>query len=282
MKFFGKYINVPLIVFMLSGIALPYCQAQAQPRLDILNLFTGSVYLGVQIEDVTDDNMSAYKLKEQRGAIIRSVEKGSPAEQAKLQENDVLLEFAGYPVRSTSQLSRLVQETPPGREVKLVISRDGKQMNLTARLRSRQESDREGGAGMDSGRRYFYRPGSRLFQFEWPDVPAIISEPRPRLGVTLQPLTDQLGEFFGVPGKKGALVSSVISGTPSDGKLKSGDVIIEADSRSVENPEDMIRFIREEAGSSITLKVIRDKKEISVKIGLPDDKDGRDEEGFKL
>jgi serine protease Do len=102
---------------------------------------------------------------------------------------------------------------------------------------------------------------------------------KPRLGVTLQPLTDQLGEYFGVPGKKGALVSSVISGTPSDGKLKSGDVIIRAGDRSIGDPEDLVRFIRDEAKGTVTFKVIRDKKEISVSINLSSDEDP---EGYKL
>jgi serine protease Do len=279
MSFLGKYKSSALIAFLFCGLALPYSQAQAQPEINILRLFPDGAYLGIQMEDIAADNMSAYKLKEERGVIIRSVDKGSPAETAKLQEEDVILEFAGYPVWSTSQFSRLVRETPPGRVVDLVISRDGKRMNLSVQLASRGPVEREPGGGP----MIFRGPDNRSFRFQWPDVPdgrfALPAEPKPRLGVTLQPLTDQLGEYFGVPGKKGALVSSVIPDTPSDGKLKSGDVIIKAGDRSIDDPDDLVRFIRDKAEGTITLKVIRDKKEISVSVNLPDD---RGEEGYKL
>ena len=97
--------------------------------------------------------------------------------------------------------------------------------------------------------------------------------------MTLQPLTDQLRDFFGVPDKRGALVSSVVSGSPSDGKLKSGDVIIKADDKDIDNPEDLVRFVGDKAGGDVILKVIRDKKEIAVTVTLPSEKDQR---GYKL
>jgi serine protease Do len=92
---------------------------------------------------------------------------------------------------------------------------------------------------------------------------------KPRLGVTLQPVTDQLGEFLGIPGKKGALVSSVLAGSPSAGKLKSGDVIISADGKPISEPDDVIQLINNKSEGALNLKVIRDKKEISVVVNLP-------------
>jgi S1-C subfamily serine protease len=81
-----------------------------------------------------------------------------------------------------------------------------------------------------------------------------------------------------VPNKKGVLVSSVTEGSPSVGKLKSGDVIIRADAKDIETPEDLTRLVRDKSEGSVDLKVIRDKKEITVVINLP----AGEEKGFKL
>lgn len=283
MKFSIKLIGAAFCVFLFSGAASPFCRAQAQQFGNVIRWYPSGSYLGIEMENVTADNMAAYKLKSERGVIIRSVEKGSPAETAGLQENDVILEYGGFQVWSTQQLSRLVQETPSGRNVTLVISRGGNQMNVTARIGERGNFSGSAGNGMNTLPRGFFGPDGKSFQFLMPTIPnGRLQEPgeaKPRLGVMLQPLTDQLAEFFGVPEKKGALVSSVVSGSASAGKLKSGDVIIGADGKKIENPDDLVRFIRDEAGGKVALKVIRDKKEMTVTVDLPP---AGDEKGYKL
>jgi serine protease Do len=279
MNFKAKSSVIVLCVFLLGGLTVPLCQAQAQTLPRVIKLGADGAYLGIRMENVNADNMSTYNLKSERGVIVNSVEQGSPAEKAKLRENDVLLEFAGYPVWSTQQLQRLVRETPVGRNVELVVSRDGKIMNLNAQIGERE------GFGSRAGNRnpIIIGPNDRSFQFQFPDNFGerfqVLTARKPRLGVTLQPLTDQLGEFFGVPDKKGALVSSVESGSPSDGKLKSGDVITRADDKTINDPEDLVQFVREKDKGTIALKVIRDKKEITVTINLPSEDSQR---GYKL
>jgi serine protease Do len=226
------------------------------------------------MEDVTSANMSKYKLSAERGVIVTDVVKGSPAESANIHEGDVIQEFGGFQVWSSAQLSRLVLETPPGRKVDIVISREGKRMTLTAQI------------GKNEDRRLYDR---NVFprDFFGQDSPFRLIVPnqpnaqRPRLGLSLQTLTDQLADYFGVPGKKGALISSVASGSPSAGKLKPGDVIIAADGKEIASPEDLSSFIRNREGN-ITLKVIRDKKELSVVINLPSARDADDRGGYKL
>jgi S1-C subfamily serine protease len=188
----------------------------------------------------------------------------------------------------------LVQETPVGRNVELVVSRDGTRMNLTAKIGERENSGaslgNRGNSGprMNSGPRtnsgpIIIGPNDRSFQFRMPEGFGerfgVWPDRKPRLGVTLQPLTDQLGEFLGVPDKRGALVSSVDSASPSAGKLKSGDVITKADDKVINNPDDLVQFVREKDKGTIALKVIRDKKEITVTINLPDE---NTQSGYKL
>jgi serine protease Do len=279
MSFSPKHRVVGMILAIALSAAVPAALAQTREIQRIIQTDSSGSYLGIQMDDVTSSNMSRYKLNAERGVIVRSVMKGSPAETANLKQDDVLLEFGGFQVWSASQLSRLVQDTPPGRKVELAVSRDGKRMNLTAEIGSREA--RQADNRMETLPREL--PEGRFFQF-FPNLPQQrpdqSPERKPRLGVTLQPVTDQLGEFLGVPGGKGALVASVASGSASAGKLKSGDVIIGVDGKNINDPEELSRTIREKPEGKVTLKVIRDKKEIAVVVNLPSDEgEGK---GYKL
>ncbi len=278
MKCSTKSKIVGAILFLTFMAASPSVQAQTGAMQRILQLNVDGAYLGVHMEDVTSSNMSKYELRTEAGVIVRSVVQGSPAEAAKIQTDDVILEFAGFQVWSSAQLTRLVQETPPGRNVELGISRDGKRMKLTAQL-GKREGERANPLVQILPR---WLPEDRNFPFRTPIPPgdslAVPVNRRVRLGITVQPITDQLADFFGVPGKKGVLVTSVSEGSPSSGKLRSGDVVISADGKDIENPEDLIQFVQNRAEGDINLKIIRAKKEATVVIHLPAD----ERSGFRL
>ncbi len=252
-------------------------------------------YLGIEMEDVTADSMASYKLPGERGVIVHSVMEGSPAEAAGLQEKDVILEFAGTMVQSVQQMRRLVRETPVGRKVDLVVIRAGMKINLTARIGKREAGS--GAAESEPGVMMFGAPGGRTFHFRTPDggdwqempgMPGMVpfgreESSKPRLGVTLQPLTDQMADFLGVPGRKGALVTSVIEGSPAVGKLKAGDVIVRADNQPIGDLGDLTRIVRGRSeGGKLDLKVVRDKREIEVTVDLAGTGTKPQNQGFKL
>ena len=299
---FSKYrIAVPAaIIACLLVTATIWAQSGLVIRA---NPGTGDVFLGISMEDVTASNMSEYRLADEKGVIVRSVQEESPAGEAGLRENDVILEFAGQSVWSARQLSRLVTETPAGRSVAMTVSRNGNRINLSATLRIRTERGTAQRFEALPGQmeRFFEAlpPGGQMDRFfeafpdgqprpprtpgqarpdaqgrgggrgASPDNPER-SEPRPRLGVETQPLTEQMAEYMGVPGKKGVLIASVLNGSASEGKLKAGDVIISVNDQDVANPADLTRYVGEASGE-VTVKVIRDKKQISVNINLSSD-----------
>jgi len=270
-----------VLSLLSAGWAMPLLHAQtAQGSRMTMAAQSDVAYIGIAMEDVTSANMAAYKLTAERGVIVRSVEQGSPAAAAKLQENDVILEFGGFPAWSAEQFQILVRQTPPGRKVDLVISREGKRMNIPIELGKRggpvsldsggpATSNREEFSmiGPDGRAFRFNMPGGRMFDFQMPDN---VQPQRQRLGVTLQPLTDQLAEHLGMPGKKGVLVVSTEDGSPAAGKVKAGDVIIKADGQSVSAPEDLVKIVRQKTGA-LQLQLIRGGKEISVTVDLPRD-----------
>jgi serine protease Do len=277
MSFFAKYRIPVWVLFLSCGIAaspLSYAQIDLFPPAATLN--SSGAYLGIQMDDVTADNMAKYKLNSERGVIVSSVINGGPAEKANLKENDIILEFGGFPVWSSLQLSRLVRETPVGRKVEIVASRDGKRMNLSAQLtnrdRRRAENRMETMPDDSYGRiwRQYPFPNTPNYNLDEP------SERKPRLGLSLQSLTDQLSEFLEVPDSRGAFVVLVAKDSPSFGKIKAGDVIIGADDRKIASPNDLTQYVRNKEKGSIKLKVIRDKKEMMVTIDLSEAENQKD------
>lgn len=276
----GKYLGIGVVLFLAAFAAAFAAPPQSRQPGTVLRLEPSTevsgAFLGIQMEDVTAENMGNYKLGTERGVIVRRVEKGSPAEGARLQENDVILEYCGIPVLSAMQFSSLVNETPAGRTVDLVVSRDGKKMNVAAKLGKRENDVQSWNPG-DSSRWFNQGPGGQMFQFRTPNPPRggmrILPQPgpevKPKLGVTLQPLTDQMADFLGVSGKSGALVASVEPGSPAASKLKAGDVIISADGKRVENPDDVSRLVEQKNGGKLDLMIVRDRKEISITVELP-------------
>jgi predicted metalloprotease with PDZ domain len=144
----------------LAGLALGPAVRAAQKSDDgnkverhvVVRHAGGSSFLGIGLADVEGDV---------RGAKVRSVDAGSPAEKAGLKADDVIVRFDGEPVRSAAQLSRLVGETPAGRTVAVEVSRGGATQKLTATLGERRTRVFEGGDF----------PGMRQFQFELPEPP---------------------------------------------------------------------------------------------------------------
>jgi serine protease Do len=292
----------PRMIASGGAIALVLTLLAAPPRSAAQEAFSvekgiriepGGGYLGIEMEDVTAENMASYKLTAERGVIVRKVMKGSPAEAAGLQENDVILQYAGIPVLSAQQMSRLVRETPVGRKVDLAVSRDGKKLDLSAKIGQREKGPGviEGGPGT----MMFQGPEGHTFHFRvpqgegpFPSGPGMqwfgMGEPsKPRLGVTLQPLTDQLAAFLGVTGGKGVLITSVIEGSPAAGKLKAGDVIVSADGQPIDDLGELTRIVREKPeGGKLELKVVRDKKELTVTVDLGGTGTKPQPKGFKL
>jgi len=276
-------VLLALTLLLPAGWAAPLLQAQGASGSGIRTAVQSEVsYFGITMEDVTSQNMASHKLKVERGVIVRSVEPGSPAAAAKLQENDVILEFGGFPAWSAEQFAGLVRQTPPGRKVNVAVSRDGIGINLLVELGKQtgplrwDGSDGSSIPGSDreefsldgpNGRTFrFNIPGGRMFGFEAPNE----QQPKQRLGVTLQPLTDQMAEFLGVPGKRGALVVSIEAGSPASGKIKAGDVIIKADGQAVGQAEDLVRIVQQKTGT-LQLQLVRGGKEISVTVDLSRD-----------
>jgi serine protease Do len=97
-------------------------------------------WLGVVIAEISDEDVPKYGLKELRGALIRQVAAGQPAEQGGVKPNDVVLSVDGAAVQSPRDLQRIISTTPVGQTVKLQVVREGKETELAVIVGAYQPS----------------------------------------------------------------------------------------------------------------------------------------------
>ncbi|MCC6857205.1 MAG: PDZ domain-containing protein [Bryobacterales bacterium] len=222
-------------------------------------------FLGIGVADIDSERAKTLKLKEERGVEVKSVDEDSPAAKAGLKEGDVVLEFNGQRVEGTEQFMRLVRETPPGRQARLLISRGGAAQTVTATLGSRK-----GGSVFIGGEPFqFDMPEIRIPPMPPmpPDIPrAVMSYRTGRLGIESESLSSQLAEYFGV--KEGVLVRSVTKDSPAArAGIKAGDVIVKVDGTTVTSPREIsstLRAARSKKTFPVTL--MRDRKEMTLTV----------------
>ena len=252
------------VVVVASGLhavaqAPPDAPRDGQTAPGFMVLAGRGAEIGVQVIDRNDG-----------GVVIEEVRPDSPAEKAGVKRSDGIVTFDGERVRSVRQFTRLVQETPPGRTVKATVLRDGQQRDL-------EITPREGRGALNGS--FVFRdrlPDMRAFGDRLPyfdmlprgmpfdfDLPGLMSAPR--LGVDVDPLSDQLDEYFGA--KQGVLVRSVTEGSAaSRAGLKAGAVSTSADGQPVRSREDLVRALRDAKSEELTIGIVRDRKESSVTI----------------
>jgi len=95
--------------------------------------------IGVVIQEVTKDLAQSFGLDRPRGALVNSVEKGSPADKAGIEATDIITRFDGKPVDSSSDLPRIVGSTRPGASAQVEVWRKGSARNLSLTVGELQE-----------------------------------------------------------------------------------------------------------------------------------------------
>lgn len=221
-------------------------------------------YLGVYLQELTPDLKESLDLNESVvGILISGVVEDSPAEEAGLEDGDVIISFDGKKVYSVSKLTRLVRKTSPGTRVALVINRDGDEKKLKVKIGEKSSSIWYGEIpeGITQLKKLKKGPAEWTFYS------------KPKLGVMIQDLNDQLGEYFGVKDGKGVLITEVIEDSPAEeAGLKAGDVVVGIDNQQVEDTDDLLKVTSEkEKGDRVELKVLRDKKTRKFNLEVKED-----------
>lgn len=242
---------------------------------------SSSGYLGVDVRDVTQEELGALKLKDARGAEIVLVDHDAPAGKAGLRERDVVLQMNGQAITGREQISRMLHESPPGKTVVLLISRDGQQMTVSAQLSTRQEVDR------DAWEHHLMAPDPDESESAegvavmgtTQSAPAVhegnsfigsILPSSSYTGAMLEKMPEQLADYFGAARGHGLLVSSVKADSPAAvAGLHAGDVVVRANEKAVASTGDWAKVIKSSHGQPVNVVVLRDKKERTLVL-MPD------------
>lgn len=229
-------------------------------------------FLGVQTRDITKETASKFGLAEARGVAVEKVSENSPAEKAGLQNGDVILKFNGEDVTSVRKLTRLIGEVAPDHKAQITVFRNGAERELTAVM-----GRRDAGNFQNSGmlEKLWGLPGIPEYPTA-PFPPANENNPNVfifrgdqnrQIGVSVTPLTKQLGDFLGVADGRGLLVTNVRENSPAaKAGLRAGDVIIEVEGKKVGDALDLIRLLNEKKEGEAALTIVREKKSQTFRV----------------
>jgi len=181
-------------------------------------------WLGVKIQQVTPDIAESVGLKDPIGAMVASADENGPAAAAKVQGGDIIIKFNGTDIKEMRALPRIVADTPVGKQVPLVVWRDGKERTLQITLGELPDDNKPVLASVS------------------PDK-AVPTKPTELAGIGLKiaPITADTRDRFQIPNdQKGVVITDVATGTPAAEKgLKPGDVIVEVQQEEVKTPTDV-------------------------------------------
>mgnify|MGYP001147165173 CR=1 FL=1 len=179
-------------------------------------------WLGVTVMDVDSELAKANKMKEVKGAVITDVIEGSPAEKAKLQMKDIIIKFDGKEVEDAAHLRNLVVSTPPGKTVQLEIIRNNQSYSLNVTIE------------------------------ELPSDQKISALQSPLAGIYVEELTPKLRNQLNIPKRiNGVVISSIEPGSPAEGVLRKGDIIMEINNEKINNIKDFFNVSNQIKGRAI-------------------------------
>jgi serine protease Do len=217
----GEVIGVNTAIFSPVGVnvgigfAVPSRTAQAVADQLIR---TGKVergYVGVRLQEVTTGIAQALGHPDTKGALVASVEPGSPAEDAGIKTGDVITSIENRNIEGPRDLSRAVGGMKPGTRTALTVIRNGKSQEIPIAIGQRQQD----------------RP-TRTGALENPDKDG------KRLGLNLAPMSEAARRRLGVD--SGLVVDEVEPGTPAaESGIRPGDVIVAVNNRPVAQPSDL-------------------------------------------
>jgi len=226
---------------------------------------SGGTFLGVHVEDVSKENMGRYNMRDVRGVGVTEVVKDSPAEKAGLRKDDVILSFNGEAVTSTRKLNRLVSESSADQNVRLTVSRGGSEQEISATLGKREAMKNIFNDKWSTELKQKIEKMQKDFPKDKSGTWVFSMGSHRRIGVSTEPLSKQLAEYFGVT--EGILITSVTENSPAaKAGLKAGDIITAVDGEKVDSPGDVSRVINKKQEGSVTLTVVRDRNTRSVTV----------------
>ncbi len=173
-------------------------------------------YLGVRIQEVSQSISERYKLKKPMGALVTSVEKGTPAEKAKIDEGDIIVEVDGETVKDVEDLRLKIGSHFPGDKVKIkLINKEGKEREVTVTLAELKEEKIAGKIEEQEEKEYTW------------------------LGMKVESIDDRLKDMYDIEEDEGVVVVDIEVGSPAyESGIREGDLIVKVEDMKIKDYED--------------------------------------------
>jgi serine protease Do len=165
--------------------------------------------------------------------LVANVVADGPAGKAGLKRNDIILSFAGQDVPDLRRFPRFVANARVGSTIDITVWRGGKELPLKLKIGEQEEAEKtnvsaQGGTSKKA-----------------PEADQAVTSTVEQLGLTLQKISDQLREKYGLSdGAKGVVVTKVAPDSPAAEKqLQAGDLILEVDQKPVTTPQEVTEIV---------------------------------------
>lgn len=231
----GKVVGVNTAIFSPSGgnvgIGFAIPSNLVKETVDQLIKYgrTKRGWLGVRIQNVTDEMAESLGLGKTRGAIVGAVTPKGPGAVAGIEPGDIIIEFDGKEINERTRLSRVVGETEVGKKVKVKLWRKGKEHPVEVALGEFETSSDSLPADTTTPTD---APAS-------PDVTEII-------GLKVSKVTGSLSQQYKIKDDvTGAMIVGVSGDSPAALVLRPGDVITEVNQTEIKSPEELVKAVEE-------------------------------------
>jgi serine protease Do len=209
-------------------------------------------WLGVRIQQVTDDVAEKLNIKPARGALVAGVEEKGPAKPAGIAPGDVIVKFDGKDVKEMRDLPRIVADTPVGKDVAVVVLRNGKEETRTVKLGRLQDAPEKQAA---------LTPKEAA-----PDNKSAVQK---TLGIDVTALSPDLRKKNKIKDEvKGLLITGIDANSPAaEKRLAPGMVIAEVDQQPVSTPAEFksrIDKLKKEGKKLVMLLVVSPEGDPSI------------------
>jgi serine protease Do len=240
----GEVIGINSQIFSRSGgyqglsFAIPIDVAMKVEREILDHGKVSHGRLGVTIQEVNQQLAETFGLDKPEGALVSSVEKGSPAEKAGIEPGDVILKFNGKDITRSADLPPLVSELAPGSAANLQLWRKGKTTEISLSVGEMKVAGYKGKAG---------RQGND------------------ELGLEVRPLTPEERQQADVSG--GLLVENVDDGPAARAGIRAGDIILSVNGEKTASTGQLRSRVAKD-GKHVALLILRGEQRMFVPISL--------------
>jgi serine protease Do len=200
-------------------------------------------WLGVHVQNVTEEIAESLGLNPPRGALVASVTPDGPAAAAGIEPRDVIVDFDGQSIANMRDLPRAVVGATIGKDVPVQLMRGGETKEVTVKIGRLPEQDEDKEA-----------EAAPMREQDGDDL----------LGLSIAPLTNDLRNKYGISGNvEGVVITDVTPDSPAaKKKVKPGDVIVEVTQEEVRQPQDVVSRLQavKRSGRRRVLLLLSDAK----------------------